>query len=124
MPIAIEQLDLSAYDVIISSNHTVAKGVSDGAGSITHLLLSHTNPLCMDLQHQYLRDAGVAWGIKSVLARIALHYIRIWDARTANGVDQFTRNSPTLRVGSRKSMDEMPKSSIRPSISKLSLCAL
>ena len=93
MPIAIEQLDLSAYDVIISSSHAVAKGVLTGPDQL-HICYCHT-PIryAWDLQHQYLHDAGMAWGIKSVFARMVLHYIRLWDARTANGVDQFIANS-------------------------------
>ena len=31
LPLAIEQLDLQAYDVILSSSHTVAKGVLTGS---------------------------------------------------------------------------------------------
>ncbi len=46
-----------------------------------------------DLQHQYLREANLTRGPRSLLARAALHYLRIWDARTANGVDKFIVNS-------------------------------
>ena len=46
-----------------------------------------------DLQHQYLREAGLTRGIRSWLARALLHYIRMWDSRTAAGVDQFIANS-------------------------------
>jgi len=93
MPIAIEQLDLSAYDVIISSNHAVAKGVLTGPDQL-HICYCHT-PMryAWDLQHQYLREAGLTRGIKSLFARVILHYIRLWDARTVNGVDQFIANS-------------------------------
>ena len=93
MPLAIEQLDLSSYDVIISSSHAVAKGVLTGPDQL-HICYCHT-PIryAWDLQHQYLRAAGLTWGIKSLLARYILHYIRLWDTRTANGVDQFIANS-------------------------------
>ncbi len=93
MPIAIEQLDLSAYDIIISSSHAVAKGVITGPDQL-HICYCHT-PVryAWDLQHQYLREAGLTQGIKSLLARLILHYIRLWDARTVNGVDQFIANS-------------------------------
>ena len=93
MPIAIEQLDLSAYDVIISSSHAVAKGVLTGPDQL-HICYCHT-PIryAWDLQHQYLREARLTHGIKSLLARVILHYIRLWDARTVNGVDQFIANS-------------------------------
>lgn len=93
MPLAIEQFDLTGYDLIISSNHAVAKGVITGPNQI-HISYVHS-PIryAWDLQHQYLRESGLQRGIKSWIARIILHYIRIWDVRTANGVDQFIANS-------------------------------
>ncbi|HBR2793562.1 TPA: glycosyltransferase, partial [Klebsiella pneumoniae] len=44
-------------------------------------------------QHQYLREANLDSGIKGLLAKWILHKIRIWDSRTANGVDHFIANS-------------------------------
>jgi glycosyltransferase involved in cell wall biosynthesis len=46
-----------------------------------------------DLQHQYLAEAGLVKGLKSAIARLILHYMRLWDTRTANGVDAFVANS-------------------------------
>jgi glycosyltransferase involved in cell wall biosynthesis len=93
MPFAIEQLDLSAYDLIISSSHAVAKGVITGPDQI-HICYCHS-PIryAWDLQHQYLRQTGLKRGLRGLSARLILHYIRIWDLRTANGVDQFIANS-------------------------------
>lgn len=93
MPIAIEQLDLSGYDVVISSSHCVAKGVLTGPDQI-HISYVHS-PVryAWDLQHQYLREAGLTHGLKSKVARIIMHYMRIWDTRTSNGVDYFIANS-------------------------------
>jgi glycosyltransferase involved in cell wall biosynthesis len=93
MPLAIEQFDLSGYELVISSNHAVAKGVLTGPGQI-HICYCHT-PIryAWDLQHQYLREAGLTKGIKTIFARALLHYIRLWDTRTASGVDQFVANS-------------------------------
>ena len=93
MPIAIEQLDVSGYDVIISSSHCVAKGILTGPDQI-HISYVHS-PIryAWDLQHQYLRESGLTKGFKSKIARMILHYMRIWDVRTANGVDYFIANS-------------------------------
>lgn len=93
MPIAIEQLDLSAYDLIVSSSHAVAKGVLTGPDQI-HVSYVHS-PIryAWDFQHQYLREAGMVKGLKSSLARIILHYMRLWDQRSAPGVDFFVANS-------------------------------
>jgi len=93
MPLAIEQLDVSAYDLVISSSHAVAKGIITGPNQL-HVSYVHS-PIryAWDLQHQYLAEAGLRTGLKSWLARAALHYMRIWDQRTAHGVDVFVANS-------------------------------
>ena len=88
-PYAIEQFDLSAYDVIISSSHAVAKGVITNA-SQTHICYIYS-PIryAWDLYHQYLKEANLTKGIKGFLAKSILHYIRRWDLGTANSVDEF-----------------------------------
>lgn len=93
MPLAVEQLDLSPYDLVISSNHAVAKGVLTGPDQL-HISYVHS-PIryAWDLQHQYLRESGLNRGLKGWLAKWLLHKMRIWDTRTANGVDHFVANS-------------------------------
>jgi glycosyltransferase involved in cell wall biosynthesis len=93
MPLAVEQLDLSSYDLVISSSYAVAKGVLTSPDQL-HISYVHS-PIryAWDLQHQYLREAGLERGMKGWLARLMLHRIRIWDTRTANGVDHFVANS-------------------------------
>lgn len=89
MPLAIEQFDFSSYDVVISSSHAVAKGIITGPDQL-HLCMCYS-PIryAWDLQHQYLREAGLETGSKSWLARWILHKVRLWDVRTSNGVDKF-----------------------------------
>lgn len=93
MPLAIEQLDVSKHEIILSSSHAVAKGILTGPDQL-HISYVHS-PIryAWDLQHQYLREAGLDKGIKSYIARMLLHKIRLWDCRTANGVDHFIANS-------------------------------
>jgi len=93
MPIAIEQLDVSGYDIVISSSHAVAKGVITGPDQL-HVSYVHS-PIryAWDLQHQYLAEAGMSRGLKSAIARLILHYMRIWDLRSSTGVDVFVANS-------------------------------
>lgn len=93
MPLAIEQFDLSKYDLIISSSHAVSKGVLTGPDQI-HISYVHS-PIryAWDLQHQYLNESGLNKGIKGWITKFLLHKIRIWDYRTANGVDVFVANS-------------------------------
>lgn len=89
MPLAVEQFDMSAYDLIISSSHAVAKGVISGPDQ-KHICICYS-PIryAWDLQHQYLHESGLNKGLKAWLARYFLHKIRMWDYRTANGVDEF-----------------------------------
>jgi glycosyltransferase involved in cell wall biosynthesis len=93
MPLAVEQFDLSDYDLVISSSYAVAKGVLTGPDQL-HLAYVHS-PMryAWDLQHQYLRDARLERGIRSWVIRILLHRMRIWDSRTAYGVDGWIANS-------------------------------
>jgi glycosyltransferase involved in cell wall biosynthesis len=55
-----------------------------------------------DMQHQYLNESGLATGFKGAIARIVLHYMRMWDLRTANGVDVFIANSAFIARRIRK----------------------
>lgn len=92
-PLAIEQFDLSGYDVVLSSSHAVAKGVLTHSNQL-HIAYVHT-PIryAWDLYHQYLRESGLDSGLKGMLAKYFLHKIRIWDASTANRVDHYVANS-------------------------------
>ncbi|HCT8518277.1 TPA: glycosyltransferase family 4 protein, partial [Klebsiella pneumoniae] len=93
MPLAIEQLDVSKHDIVLSSSHAVSKGVLTGPDQL-HISYVHS-PIryAWDLQHQYLKEAGMDSGVKGLLAKWLLHKIRIWDHRTSNGVDHFIANS-------------------------------
>ncbi len=92
-PIAIEQIDVTDYDVVFSNSHSVAKGVLTKSNQL-HICYCHS-PMryAWDLYHQYLRTAGLDKGLLSVLTRYFLHKIRIWDFTTANRVDYFIANS-------------------------------
>jgi glycosyltransferase involved in cell wall biosynthesis len=93
MPLAVEQFDFSAYDLIISSSYAVAKGIITGPDQL-HICYCHS-PIryAWDLQNQYLTTAGLTKGPKSWIARFILHYIRSWDAQSATRVDSFMTNS-------------------------------
>jgi glycosyltransferase involved in cell wall biosynthesis len=93
MPLAVEAFDLSDFDLIISSSFCVAKGVLSSPDQV-HVSYVHS-PMryAWDLQHQYLREHRLDHGFRSLVTRALLHKMRIWDARTANGVDCFLANS-------------------------------
>jgi len=92
-PLAVEQFNLSEYDVVISSSHAVAKGVLINSNQL-HICYCHT-PIryAWDLYHRYLDEAGLSKGVKGIVAKLILHYIRLWDFTTANRVDYFIANS-------------------------------
>lgn len=93
MPFAIEQLDVSKQNIVLSSSHAVSKGILTGPDQL-HISYVHS-PIryAWDLQHQYLRESGLDHGLKGILAKWILHKMRMWDYRTANGVDHFIANS-------------------------------
>ncbi len=93
MPLAIEQLDLSTYDLVISSSHAVAKGVLTHPDQL-HISYVHS-PMryAWDMQHQYLRQTGLDKKFSGVLARYFLHKLRLWDLRSINGIDHIIANS-------------------------------
>jgi glycosyltransferase involved in cell wall biosynthesis len=97
MPLAVEQWDLSAYDVVLSSNHAVAKGVITHADQL-HISYVHT-PIryAWDLQQQYLQQANLQRGLKGAITRLILHYIRLWDSAAAHRVDCYIANSHYVR---------------------------
>ncbi|MBF8748658.1 glycosyltransferase family 4 protein [Pseudomonas monteilii] len=93
MPIAIEQLDLRGFDLVLSSSHAVAKGVIVGPDQL-HICYCHS-PIryAWDMQSQYLSESGLATGLKGLIARRLLFNVRNWDSRSASGVDYFISNS-------------------------------
>jgi glycosyltransferase involved in cell wall biosynthesis len=93
MPIAVEQFDLSSYDLVISSSYAVAKGVITGPDQV-HVSYVHS-PMryAWDLQHVYLKESGYETGLKGLIARLILHRMRMWDIRTAHGPDAIFTNS-------------------------------
>ncbi len=92
-PYAVEQLDLSEADTVLSFSHSVAHGALVRSDAV-HLCYCHT-PVryAWDLYQPYLRLAGLHGGIRSHAARAILHYVRLWDAAAASRVDRYLANS-------------------------------
>jgi glycosyltransferase involved in cell wall biosynthesis len=102
MPLAIESLDLSGYDLVVSSSHAVAKGAITGPGTL-HLAYVHS-PMryAWDLQAQYLRESGLDRGVKGAYARWLLHRLRLWDHASAARPDAILANSRYIAERIRK----------------------
>jgi len=89
-PVAIEELDLTAYDLIISSSHCVAKGVIPSPDAF-HICYCHT-PMryAWDQEHAYFpRRTGAGARLRS----LALSALRTWDVSSAARVNLFVANS-------------------------------
>ncbi len=93
LPLAIEQLELGEYNVILSSSHAVAKGVLTSPQQL-HICYCHT-PMryAWDLTFDYLRSSSMGQGLPGLITRYLLHRLRQWDVITANRVDYFIANS-------------------------------
>ena len=98
MPLAVEQFDLSSYDMVISSCHAVVKGVITGPDQL-HISYIHS-PLryVWDMQSEYLRDMNMDHGLKGWFARLVFHYIRLWDTQSINRVDVLFTNSKFINI--------------------------
>lgn len=92
-PKAIESFDLSKYDLIISSSHSVAKGVRTNKNQL-HICYCHS-PMryAWDEADYYLKEANLNSGIKGFVAQSILKYLRKWDLKSADNVDYFIANS-------------------------------
>ncbi len=91
-PLAIEQFDLSDHDVVVSSSYAVAKGVLTRADQL-HISYVHS-PIryAWDLYHEHVTQRDLGW-IRGMIAKLVLHYMRLYDVSTASRVDLYVANS-------------------------------
>jgi len=89
MPHAVEQFDLSPYGLVISSSHSVAKGVRTVPGQLHICLCYSPARYAWDLQPQYLAQTGLDRGVLGWLVRTQLARFRRWDLRASTRVDRF-----------------------------------
>jgi glycosyltransferase involved in cell wall biosynthesis len=100
-PLALEQFDLSGYDLVISSESGPAKGVITSAGTC-HICYCHS-PMryVWDFYHSY-RNGSSMGGFSRPVFTLASHYLRMWDAASAHRVDYFAANSQNVASRIRK----------------------
>jgi glycosyltransferase involved in cell wall biosynthesis len=101
MPVAVEQFDLSKYNIIISNCHAVSKGVITSPEQL-HLSYIHT-PIryAWDMQNEYF-DSRKPLKVSNLIARATLHYIRIWDLAASSRPDLILANSSFITRRIRK----------------------
>lgn len=88
LPYFIEQFDLSEFDLVISDSSAVAKGVITRPETL-HICYCHTPMRWAWLPFLDKRATS------SLIRKIAVHYLRIWDSACTNRVDVFLANSKT-----------------------------
>jgi len=93
MPLALEQLDLRGYDLIISSESGPAKGIIAPSEAL-HVCYCHT-PMryIWNMYHDYRNSAG---RVARLMMPPLTHYLRMWDVTSAARVDSFVANSATV----------------------------
>jgi glycosyltransferase involved in cell wall biosynthesis len=99
MPLALEQLDLTDYDLVISSESGPAKGVITRPDAL-HVCYCHS-PMryVWSGYHEYMEYAGPA---TRCLMPYVMHRLRLWDLASAARVDQFFANSENVASRIRK----------------------
>jgi glycosyltransferase involved in cell wall biosynthesis len=93
MPLALEQIDLRGYDLVISSESGPAKGIIP-PDSAVHLCYCHS-PMryIWNMYSEYRERSGL---ITRTMMPFLAHYLRMWDVTVAARVDQFVANSQTV----------------------------
>jgi glycosyltransferase involved in cell wall biosynthesis len=89
MPLALRSLDVSAYDIVISNSHAVAKGVRTHARQLHLCYCLSPMRYAWDLKSQYLREAKLDRGVKGLMASAMLERMRRWDLANTTGVTAF-----------------------------------
>lgn len=104
MPLAVEQFDLSYFDVVLSVSASFAKGI------ITKPHTRHIN-YCLtptrflwDDSHRYIDEFRYSWPIRK-LVPFFITYLRIWDKEAAMRVDQFVAISNFVKTRIKKYYD-------------------
>jgi glycosyltransferase involved in cell wall biosynthesis len=96
MPMAVEFFDLRAYDVVLSSTSSFAKGVITSPDTL-HICYCHTpTRYVWSDTHQYINELKYNKYLKKIISLI-LNYVRIWDRQAADRVDVFIANSRTVQ---------------------------
>lgn len=98
-PLALEQFDLSDYDLVISSESGPAKGVITSPRTC-HICYCHTPMRYLwDMHHEYRKSLNP---LTRAFFALTAHYVRQWDVNSAARVDCFVANSQYVAARIRK----------------------
>jgi glycosyltransferase involved in cell wall biosynthesis len=90
MPLALEHLDLQAYDLVITSEAGPAKGVITAPHALNICYCHSPMRYVWDRYHDYRSQQSF---LTRPLTAPLLHYVRLWDQVSAQRVDQYVANS-------------------------------
>ncbi|MBW3635062.1 MAG: glycosyltransferase [Armatimonadetes bacterium] len=109
-PTAFESFDLSAYDLVISSSSSFAKGIITQPHTV-HICYTHAPMRFAWTPTSYMKEERVSMMARTLLGP-GFHYLRTWDALAAMRVDHYVANSRAVaeRIGKfyRRDCDVVP----------------
>lgn len=88
MPLAIEQFDLSSFDVVLSNAHSFGKGVLVPPGTLHISYCMTPTRYAWDGSHKYVRDFSSSTLFQK-FAPAAISYMRIWDWAASQRVHSY-----------------------------------
>lgn len=93
MPTAMESIDLTSYDIVISSSSSVAKSVITGPDTL-HICYCHT-PMRYgwEFMHNYIGELSGKGRFKNKLKSYFMSFMRVWDYASSTRVDVYVANS-------------------------------
>jgi glycosyltransferase involved in cell wall biosynthesis len=98
-PSAVEMVDLRGYDLVVTSDSNIMKGVDTDQGAV-HICYCHTPMRCLwDLHLEYYNDLPA---LVRPIFKYGTHYVRSWDFQAAQRVDHFVANSRYVQTRIRK----------------------
>ena len=97
MPLALRSLDVSAFDVVISVSHAVAKGIRTHDQQLHLCYCLSPMRYAWDLREQYLQESGLNGTMRGQVARVLLDQLQRWDAKNSRDVDEFLTLSQYIR---------------------------
>ncbi len=96
MPIAIEQFDLTGYDIVISNESGIAKGVLTRPETCHFCYCQTPMRYLWNMYFDYMKHEGVGF-LKRKIIEVFFNYLRVWDLATASRVDYFISNSNNVK---------------------------
>ena len=99
MPLALEQMDFSNYDVVVSIESGPSKGAITGTNTVSICYCNTPMRYIWDQYHHYLKNSNK---IIRILFPLVSHWLRVWDKTSADRVDYFISNSNYIKKRVRK----------------------